>query len=115
MLTEIFQIENHSNSANWGSSSNKFPVGSFHGHKFIMSAPFNDESLGHDSNDVSVLDGGQAVGNDDAGAPFSGFIQRCLHSLKATKCQNKNVQIQQGSELEEPSCFRLINHIVQHL
>lgn len=49
-----------------------------------MSAPFNDESLRHHSNDVSILDRGQAVGNDDAGTPFSGLIQRCLHSLKAT-------------------------------
>lgn len=49
-----------------------------------MSAPFNDESLWHHSDDVGVLDGGQAVGDDDAGAPFSGFVQCCLHSLKAT-------------------------------
>lgn len=80
-----------------------------------MSAPFNDESLWHDSDDVGILDGGQAVGSHDAGAPFSGFIQRCLHGLKAAKCQSENVRTEQGSELEEPNCFRLINCVVQHL
>lgn len=49
-----------------------------------MSSLFNDESLWHHSDDIGVLDGGQAVGDDNAGAPFSGFVQSCLHSLKAT-------------------------------
>jgi len=62
-----------------------------------MRAPFNDESLRHHGDDVGVLDGGQAVGNDDAGTPFSGLIQRCLHSLKATdKVESENMQTKPG-------------------
>ena len=33
------------------------------------------------SNLVSILDGGEAVSYHDAGATFSGFIQRFLNSL----------------------------------
>lgn len=35
----------------------------------------------HDGDDVRVLDGGQAVGDDDAGATLSGFIQSVLDRL----------------------------------
>lgn len=94
---ETFPTENHSNSANWSSSRNELVISAFHGHQFIMSAPFNDKSLRHHSDDVGVLDRGQAVGNDDAGAPFSGLVQCCLHSLRQqTKRQSENMQNHTG-------------------
>lgn len=35
----------------------------------------------HDGDDVRVLDGGQAVGDDDAGATFTGLVQSVLDRL----------------------------------
>lgn len=39
------------------------------------------EAPRHDGDDVRVLNGGQAMGDDDAGATLSGFVQRFLHRL----------------------------------
>lgn len=48
-----------------------------------MCAFFNDGAARHDCDDVSRLDGGQPVSNDDAGSSFSGLIQSRLDRLQA--------------------------------
>lgn len=46
-----------------------------------MRSLLDHEAPGHDGDDVGVLDGGQAMGDDDAGPSLSGFVQGCLHRL----------------------------------
>lgn len=59
----------------------QFIIGAPLGHEFIMSALFYDNSMRHDCYDVSSLDSGQPVSNDDAGSSFSRLIQSRLDSL----------------------------------
>lgn len=47
----------------------------------------------HDGDDVRVLDGGQAVGDDDAGAALSGFVQRVLDRLADGEKKQTNVSV----------------------
>lgn len=47
-----------------------------------MGAYFNDSATRHDRDDVSRLDGGQPVSNDDASSSFSGLIQSRLDCLQ---------------------------------
>lgn len=46
-----------------------------------MRSLLDHEAPGHDGDDVRVLNGGQAVGDDDAGPALSGFVQGILHRL----------------------------------
>lgn len=50
-----------------------------------MCAFFNDGATRHDRDDVSRLDGGQPVSDDDAGPSFSGLIQSRLNRLQGTE------------------------------
>lgn len=50
-----------------------------------MCAFFNDGATRHDRDDVSRLDGGQPVSDDDAGSSFSGLIQSRLNRLQGTE------------------------------
>lgn len=47
-----------------------------------MGPLFNHYTLWHNCNDIRVLDGGQTMGNDNAGPTFSGFVQGNLHRLQ---------------------------------
>ena len=47
-----------------------------------MGPLFDHYPLWHDSNDIWVPDGGQTMGNDNAGSTFSGFVQGDLHCLQ---------------------------------
>lgn len=64
------------------SGGDKFVVCSPPGHKLLMRAFLDDHPLGHDGDDVRWLDGGQPVGDDDAGATSSSLIESSLHCLK---------------------------------
>lgn len=46
-----------------------------------MCSFLDHNASGHDGNDIRVLDGREAMGNDDAGPSLSGFVQGFLHSL----------------------------------
>ena len=50
-----------------------------------MCSLLDDEAPGHDSDNVGVLNGGQAVGDNDAGSALSGFVQSLLHRLSRIK------------------------------
>lgn len=60
----------------------QFIIGTLLGHKVIVSAFFNDGAARHDCDDVSCLDGGQPVSDDDAGSSFSCLIQSRLDRLQ---------------------------------
>lgn len=47
----------------------------------VMCSLLNHVASGHDSDDVGVLNGGQAVGDYDAGPALSSFVQSLLHRL----------------------------------
>lgn len=51
------------------------------GHELVVRPLLDDEAPRHDGDDVRVLNGGQAMGDDDAGATLPGFVQRLLHRL----------------------------------
>lgn len=51
------------------------------GHELVVRSLLDHVASRHDGDDVRVLDGGEAVGDDDAGATFSGFVQRVLDRL----------------------------------
>lgn len=48
-----------------------------------MGSLLDHDAPGHDGDDVGVLDGGQAVGDHDAGATLPGFVQGLLHCLSS--------------------------------
>lgn len=50
-----------------------------------MRAFFNDGAARHDRDDVSRLDGGQPVSDDDAGSSFSGLVQSRLDRLRGDR------------------------------
>lgn len=50
-----------------------------------MRALFNDGTARHDRDDVSRLDGGQPVSDDDAGSSFSGLVQSRLNCLQGQR------------------------------
>ena len=47
-----------------------------------MGALLYDHALGHDGDDVSSLDGGQSVGDDQACPASPSLVQSLLHSLR---------------------------------
>ena len=47
-----------------------------------MGALLYDHALGHDGDDVSRLDGGQSVGDDQACPASPSLVQSILHSLR---------------------------------
>lgn len=57
-------------------------IGALLGHEDIVRALFNDGAARHDRDDVSRLDGGQSVSDDDAGSSFSGLVQSRLYRLR---------------------------------
>lgn len=63
------------------SRGNQLVVGSFQGHELVVRSLLDHDAPGHDGDDVRVLDGGESMGDDDAGAAFSGFVQGFLHGL----------------------------------
>lgn len=69
-------------SADGGSCGDEFVIGSFLGHQFFMGPLFNHSPLWHDSNDIWILDGRQAMSDDNAGPTFSGLVQGDLHCLQ---------------------------------
>lgn len=46
-----------------------------------MRSFLHQEAPGHDGDNVRVLNGGQAMGDNDAGPSLSGFVQGVLHRL----------------------------------
>ncbi len=46
-----------------------------------MRSFLDHKAPGHDGDDVRVLNGRQAMGDDDAGPTLSGFVQGLLHGL----------------------------------
>lgn len=46
-----------------------------------MRSLLHQEAPGHDGDNVGVLNGRQAMGDNDAGPALSGFIQGLLHRL----------------------------------
>ena len=67
--------------ADWCTGGDKFVIGPFESHELVMWSLFDDEAPGHNGDDVRVLDGGETVGDDDAGSALPRFIQRLLHRL----------------------------------
>ena len=67
--------------ADWCSRGNQLVVGSLQGHELVVRPLLDHVAPGHDGDDVRVLDGGEAMCDDDAGPTFSGFVQRLLHCL----------------------------------
>lgn len=55
-----------------------------------MIAFFNQEAPGHDSDDVRVLDGGEAMGDDNAGTAFSSFVQGFLYDLRPKQIDKRS-------------------------
>lgn len=67
--------------ADWCSCGDQLVIGSLQGHELVMRSFLNHKAPGHDSDNVRVLNGGQAMGDNDAGPALSGFVQRFLHGL----------------------------------
>lgn len=55
-------------------SGDELVVRPLQGHELVVRSLLDHVASRHDGDDVRVLDGGQAVGDDDAGATFSGFV-----------------------------------------
>lgn len=68
------------------------------GHELVVRSLLNHVASRHDGDDVRVLDGGQAVGDDDAGAALSGFVQRVLDRLAG---EEKNKQTSESHTLRQ--------------
>lgn len=64
------------------SCGDQLVVGALQGHQLVVGSLLDHEAAGHDGDDVRVLDGGEAVGDDDARATLSGLVQRRLHGLQ---------------------------------
>lgn len=63
------------------SCRNQLVVGSCQRHELVVGSLLNQDAPRHDGDDVRVLDGGQAMGDDDAGPALSGFVQGFLDGL----------------------------------
>lgn len=79
--------------ADWCSRGNQLVIGSLQGHELLVRSLLNHEASGHDGDDVRVLDGGQAVGDDDAGPALSGFVQGFLDGLPQTQKQTREAEL----------------------
>lgn len=60
---------------------NQLVVGSLQGHELVVRSFLDHKAPGHDGDNVRVLNGRQAMGDNDAGPAFSGFVQGLLHRL----------------------------------
>ena len=54
-------------------------IGAAFCHELFVVATFDDAAVIHDHNNISVLNGGESVGNDKDGAPFHELIHPILH------------------------------------
>ncbi|MMZ68205.1 hypothetical protein D1872_308590 [compost metagenome] len=68
-----------------------------------MGAAFDQLALIHDQDHVSLLDGRQAVGDDQRGTAFHHMIQRCLDMPLGLGIQDRScfIENQQRSVLEQ--------------
>lgn len=82
------------------SGGNQLVVGPLQGHELVVRALLHQEAAGHDGDDVRVLDGGQAVGDDDAGPALSGFVQRLLYRL--VDVEGKDTCVKRATLTNEP-------------
>lgn len=69
--------------ADWCSRGDQLVVGSLEVHELVVGSLFYHDAPGHDGDDVGVLDSGQAMGNNNAGATLPGFVQGLLHCLSS--------------------------------
>ncbi len=67
--------------ADWCSRGNQLVVGSLQGHELVVRSFLDHKASGHDGDNVRVLNGGQAMGDNDACPSLSGFVQGFLHCL----------------------------------
>lgn len=67
--------------ADWCSRGDQLVIGPLQVHELVVCSLLYHDAPGHDSDDVGVLNSGQAVGDHDAGASFPGFVQGLLHCL----------------------------------
>lgn len=72
------------------------------GHELVVRSLLDHVASRHDGDDVRVLDGGQAVGDDDTGATFSCFVQCVLDRLA-----------EEGEKKKERNACRCIAKIKQ--
>lgn len=77
--------------ADRGSCWDKFIISSSLGHQFIVCAFFYDRPTRHHRYDVSILDGRQAVSDDDTSSSFSGFVQSRLDGLQKEKLYEESL------------------------
>lgn len=78
--------------ADWCSCGHQLVVGALQGHELVVRSLLYHVAPRHDGDDVGVLDGGQAVGDHDAGPALSGFVQGLLHRLSQSIKKKKNTQ-----------------------
>ena len=70
-------------------------VGSTSRHQFRVSARLYHFSIVDDCNTVSIVDGGEAVSNDDAGPALPGFVQSFLYYLLTLCVQGRGGLVQE--------------------
>lgn len=63
------------------SGGDQLVVGSLQVHELVVVSLLYHDAPGHNGDDVGVLDSGQAMGDNDAGATLPGFVQGLLHCL----------------------------------
>ena len=66
-------------------------------HKFLGRAAFDDHPLPDDRYDVSVLDGGEPVGNNDGRPVGHGVVQRPLDNLDKQSQRNGQLESCNGN------------------
>lgn len=69
--------------ADWCSRGDQLVVGSLQVHELVVGSLLYHDAPGHDGDDVGVLDSGQAMGDNNAGATLPGFVQGVLHCLSS--------------------------------
>lgn len=84
--------------ADWCSCGNQLVVGSLQGHELVVRSFLNQKAPGHDSDNVRLLNGRQAMGDNDAGPALSGFVQGLLHSLSRAWKHTREAQIHTQAE-----------------
>lgn len=67
--------------ADWCSRGHQLVVGPLQSHEVVVGSLLDYVAPRHDGDDVRVLNGGQAMGDDDARPALSGSVQGVLHGL----------------------------------